>query len=97
MSMRRVLPCLAVALLIVTAGAWAAVHRDEINLATLDASLAALGLWAPAGYMILYAFAAVAFIPGVVFAIAGGALFGPLWGTLWNLTGATLGATLAWK
>jgi uncharacterized membrane protein YdjX (TVP38/TMEM64 family)/rhodanese-related sulfurtransferase len=95
MTVRHVLPRLAVALLIVTAVTWAAVHRNEINLATLDASLAALGLWAPIGYMILYAFAAVAFIPAVVFALAGGALFGPLWGSLWNLTGATLGATLA--
>jgi rhodanese-related sulfurtransferase/membrane protein DedA with SNARE-associated domain len=31
----------------------------------------------------------------VVFALAGGALFGPFWGSLWNLAGATLGATLA--
>src|SRR5262249_19420956 len=37
----------------------------------------------------------VALVPGVVFSLAGGALFGPLWGSLWNLTGATLGATLA--
>jgi len=34
-------------------------------------------------------------VPGAIFALAGGALFGPLWGSLWNLLGATLGATLA--
>jgi uncharacterized membrane protein YdjX (TVP38/TMEM64 family) len=37
----------------------------------------------------------VAFLPGAVFGLAGGALFGPVWGSLWNLIGATLGATLA--
>ena len=74
---------------------WAILHRDQINLATLDASLRSLGSWAPIGYLMLFALATVAFVPGVVFSLAGGALFGPFWGSLWNLTGATLGATLA--
>jgi uncharacterized membrane protein YdjX (TVP38/TMEM64 family)/rhodanese-related sulfurtransferase len=95
MNALRSMPRLALALLLVALAGWAAVHRDQINLATLDAWFSSLGLWAPIGYVILYAVAAVAFVPGVVFALAGGALFGPLWGTLWNLTGATLGATLA--
>jgi len=38
---------------------------------------------------------AVFFMPGLLFTLAGGALFGPLYGTLYNLTGATIGATLA--
>jgi len=95
MSMRRFLPRLALALLLVAAVAWATLHRDQINLATLDAWLGSLGLWAPIGYVVLYALATVAFVPGAIFALAGGALFGPLWGSLWNLLGATLGATLA--
>jgi uncharacterized membrane protein YdjX (TVP38/TMEM64 family)/rhodanese-related sulfurtransferase len=74
---------------------WASYYRDQINLTTLDAWLAALGPWAPIAHVLLFATATVAFVPGVVFSLAGGALFGPLWGTLWNLTGATLGATLA--
>jgi len=61
----------------------------------LDAWLGSLGLWAPIGYVVIYALGTVAFVPGAVFALAGGAMFGPLWGSLWNLTGATLGATLA--
>jgi uncharacterized membrane protein YdjX (TVP38/TMEM64 family)/rhodanese-related sulfurtransferase len=92
---RRVLPRLALLLLLVAAAGWAALHRDQINLATLDAWLGSLGPWAPVGYGALYAVATVAFVPGVIFALAGGALFGPVWGSLWNLTGATLGATLA--
>jgi uncharacterized membrane protein YdjX (TVP38/TMEM64 family)/rhodanese-related sulfurtransferase len=95
MSMRRFLPRLALALLLVAAAAWVAVHRDQINLATLDAWLGSLGLWVPIGYVVLYALATVAFVPGAIFALAGGALFGPFWGSLWNLLGATLGATLA--
>jgi uncharacterized membrane protein YdjX (TVP38/TMEM64 family)/rhodanese-related sulfurtransferase len=61
----------------------------------LDAFLGALGLWAPAGYVVLYVLGAIAFVPGAAFALAGGALFGPVWGSIWNLAGATLGATLA--
>jgi uncharacterized membrane protein YdjX (TVP38/TMEM64 family)/rhodanese-related sulfurtransferase len=95
MSVRRLLPRLSLALLLVAAAAWATVHREEINLATIDAWLGSLGAWAPAGYVVLYALAAVAFAPGAIFAVAGGALFGPLWGSLWNLIGATLGATFA--
>lgn len=95
MSMRRFLPRLVLALLLVAAVAWAAVHREQISLETLDSWLASLGSWAPIGYVIIYALATVAFVPGVIFALIGGALFGPVWGSLWNLLGGTLGATLA--
>ena len=93
--MRRIFPRLALALLLVAAAVWAIVHRDQINLAALDSWLGSLGLWAPVGYLVLYALATVAFVPGTIFALAGGALFGPFWGSIWNLLGATLGATLA--
>lgn len=95
MSVRRLLPRLALALAILAAAAAAAVHRDRIDPAALDAWLGSLGPWAPIGYIVLYALASVAFVPGAVFGLAGGALFGPVWGSLWNLPGATLGATLA--
>lgn len=93
--MSRVLPRISLALLLAAAIGWAALHREEINLEALNALLAALGPWAPIGYVVLYALATVAFMPGAVFALAGGALFGPIWGTLWNLAGATLGASFA--
>ena len=54
-----------------------------------------LGFWAPLGYLILYALATVAFVPGTFVTLAGGALFGPFWGSILNLAGATLGATFA--
>jgi uncharacterized membrane protein YdjX (TVP38/TMEM64 family)/rhodanese-related sulfurtransferase len=95
MRMGRSLLRLALALLLVTAAVWATIHRGQIDLAMLDMWLGSLGLWAPVSYVVLYALGTVAFVPGVLFALAGGALFGPFWGSIWNLTGATLGATLA--
>ena len=74
MSARRILPRLALVLLLLAAVAWAAFHRDQINLATLDAWIESLGPWAPVGYVVLYALATVAFVPGAVFALTGGAL-----------------------
>jgi uncharacterized membrane protein YdjX (TVP38/TMEM64 family)/rhodanese-related sulfurtransferase len=93
--MRRLLPRVALTLVLAAMVGWAILHRDQINLAALDAWLASLGPWAPIGHMMLFALGTVAFVPGVVFSLAGGALFGPFWGSLWNLAGATLGATLA--
>ena len=95
MSMLRSLLRITLTLVLLAMVGWAIFHWEQINLQTLDAWVGVLGPWAPIGYVILYALGTVAFAPGVVFALAGGALFGPLWGTLWNLTGATLGATLA--
>ena len=95
MSMRRFLPRLVLALLLVAAIVWVAVHREQINLETFDSWLASFGSWAPIGYVIIFALATVAFAPGAIFSLIGGALFGPIWGSLWNLLGATLGATLA--
>lgn len=97
MNLRRLLPRLALLLLLAAAAGWAAMHRDQLNLATLDAWLGSLGLWAPVGYVALYALATVAFVPGAILTLAGGALFGPFWGSIWSLAGATLGATLAFQ
>jgi len=94
-TLRRSLPRLALALVVIAGVVWAGLHRDQINLATLDAWIGSLGLWAPFAFVMLFALATVAFVPGVIFSITGGALFGPIWGTVWNLTGATLGAALA--
>jgi uncharacterized membrane protein YdjX (TVP38/TMEM64 family) len=54
-----------------------------------------LGIWAPIGFVALYAVATVALVPGGIFDLAGGALFGPYLGSAVNLLGGTLGAALA--
>jgi uncharacterized membrane protein YdjX (TVP38/TMEM64 family)/rhodanese-related sulfurtransferase len=94
-SAQRLLPRLLLLLGIAGAIAWAAFNRDRLDLEALDASLSALGLWAPVAYLGLYAAGAVAFLPGSLFSLAGGALFGPVWGTVLNLSGATIGASVA--
>lgn len=69
--------------------------RDELSREALEGHIATLGAWAPLVFMVAYAFAALGFVPGSIFTIAGGALFGPWLGTLYSLIGASLGAVLA--
>lgn len=84
---------LAVGVALAIAAAWT--FRDALDAAGLEAWLAGFGALAPLAYLGAYAIGTIAFLPGALFALAGGALFGPLWGALLNLTAATSGATLA--
>jgi uncharacterized membrane protein YdjX (TVP38/TMEM64 family)/rhodanese-related sulfurtransferase len=95
MNLRRVIPRLLILLALGAAVAWTVLHRDQVNLASLEAEVRSLGYWAPAAYVSLFAAGTLAFVPGLIFALAGGALFGPVWGTLWNLLGATIGCSSA--
>ncbi len=70
-------------------------YRDHFDAAALETWIHEAGIVAPLLFILVYALAAVLFLPGTVVTLAGGALFGPVLGTLYNLTGATLGATLA--
>lgn len=90
-SRRRLVLLLLVASGIVTA----ILLRDRISVESLAAMVSALGWYAPLVFMACYAVATVFFVPGILFTLAGGVLFGPVYGTLYNLGGATLGATLA--
>ena len=83
------------ALAVVAATTWLLTHRQLIDLATFEPALRALGIWAPVGFIVIYATGTVLFFSGALLSLAGGALFGPVWGTAWNLLGATLGATIA--
>ena len=95
MTLRAIAPRLILALALAGAATWLALHRDRLDPALIENSIRDLGLWAPFGYVALFAFGTVLFVPGAMFGLAGGALFGPLWGSVLNLIGATLGATLA--
>lgn len=95
MNAHRHLPRILLLLGIVAAIAWAAVNRDRLDLEALDAWLSGFGILAPLAYLVFYAAGTVAFLPGALFALAGGALFGPVWGALLNLVGATIGASFA--
>jgi uncharacterized membrane protein YdjX (TVP38/TMEM64 family)/rhodanese-related sulfurtransferase len=74
---------------------WIVMHRDLFDAGAIETWLRSFGIWAPAGFVLLYALGAVLFFSGALLSLIGGALFGPIWGTAWNLLGATLGATLA--
>ena len=74
---------------------WVLFNRHQLDPATLDGWLASFGVLGLLVYVILYAIGTVAFVPGSLFALAGGVLFGPVWGSVLNLAGATLGASLA--
>jgi len=93
--LRQWLPRLALLAGIAAAVVWAGIERDRLDPQAIHAWLSGLGVWAPLLYVAIYAVGTVAFIPGMLFALAGGAMFGPFWGVLLNLSGATIGATLA--
>ena len=69
--------------------------RDRFNLIGLQTKIDAFGIWAPVVFIFLYILATVLFLPGAIFTLAGGLLFGAYLGTLYNLIGAVCGATLA--
>lgn len=54
-----------------------------------------LGVWGPVAFILGYAVAAVAFVPGSLLTLAAGAIFGLARGTVYTLIGATLGASAA--
>jgi uncharacterized membrane protein YdjX (TVP38/TMEM64 family) len=54
-----------------------------------------LGVWGPVVFILGYAVATVAFIPGSLLTLAAGAIFGLVRGTVYTFCGATLGASAA--
>ena len=86
----------AIALLII---AGAAMTVWGFTLGITSENLAAwidwLGIWAPIGFVVLYILATVALVPGGIFDLVGGAVFGPVYGSALDLLAGTLGASLA--
>lgn len=54
-----------------------------------------LGIWGPVVFVLGYAVATVAFVPGALLTLAAGAMFGLVEGTLYVFVGATAGASAA--
>jgi uncharacterized membrane protein YdjX (TVP38/TMEM64 family) len=54
-----------------------------------------LGVTGAIAFMLIYLVATVAFFPGSVLTLGGGAIFGLFWGSVYVFIGATIGATLA--
>ena len=73
--------------------AW--VFDGATSVEAMQTRIANLGVWAPVGFILIYSIATVAMIPGGIFDMAGGVLFGPILGSAINLAGGSLGAALA--
>ena len=86
---------LALWLLIAAVAVWLALNRDHLDPALIESAIHDLGLLAPLGHVVLFALGTILFVPGTIFGLLGGVLFGPFWGTALNLASATLGATAA--
>ena len=95
MTVRAVVPRVLLGLVIAGAALWLFANRARFYPALLETAVRDLGPWAPLAHIALFTIATLLFVPGALFGLAGGALFGPLWGTALNLVGATLSATAA--
>jgi len=69
--------------------------REYLNIATLSRFLAAMGLWAPIVFMIIYAAGVCLFLPGTLLTGLGAAIFGAYWGFVYVWFGAMVGASVA--
>lgn len=95
MTPATALPRLLLGLVIAGTAIWLALDRERPDTTLIESAVRDLGLLAPLAHLLLFAVATILFVPGLIFGLAGGALFGPLLGTIFNLAGATLGATAA--
>ena len=93
--LRKALPRLLLLAAVVVGIVLAVLNRDSIDSAALETWITQFGPWAPIVFFCAYVLATVLFLPGLLFTLAAGALFGPYVGTLIALVGATVGATIA--
>jgi len=69
--------------------------RDSFNVEQIELWIEQAGVLAPVVFILIYIAATILFLPGSVFTLAGGVLFGPFLGVLYNLVGATIGAAIS--
>jgi len=81
-------------LLAAAAFAWMS-FQGRLDVSAIEAVIRDLGVLAPLMFIGAFALATVLFVPGSLFGLSGGILFGPLEGAAWNLAGGTIGATIA--
>jgi len=69
--------------------------HEHLTLQKLHNLVDSFGIFGPLAFVLLYAVASTFGLPGTIFTIAGGIIFGKWLGTALNITGATLGACAA--
>jgi uncharacterized membrane protein YdjX (TVP38/TMEM64 family) len=89
-AIARVLVALAAVAVLVVAG-----RKAGALIPAFSAWVDGLGVWGPVAFVVGYAIAAVAFVPGSLLTLAAGAIFGVGKGTALVLVAATLGASAA--
>lgn len=92
MLSKRALPLILVCIAVTVAGFY---WLGGVDVALLQAQLAALGFWAPLLYVLAYIIATLCLLPSTPLNLSGGALFGVWQGTLWTTLGAMLAAAIA--
>ena len=93
--LRKGLPRLLLLGAVVAGIVVAVLNSDNLDSAALEAWILQFGPWAPIVFICAYILATVLFLPGLLFTLAAGALFGPYLGTVYALLGATVGATIS--
>ncbi len=81
--------------LVIVAGLYFLGTRAGAAVPRFAAWVQGLGIWGPVVFILGYAIATVAFVPGLLLTLAAGAIFGLWRGTAYVMVGATLGAALA--
>ncbi|MCU0622734.1 MAG: TVP38/TMEM64 family protein [Gemmatimonadaceae bacterium] len=81
--------------IVVLVGLWLVGRQAATWLAAAPAAIEGLGVWGPVAFIVGYAVATVAFVPGSALTLAAGALFGLATGVGVVFLGASLGSTAA--
>ncbi len=69
--------------------------KDYLSAEALGRFLDAVGIWAPAVFMVIYAGGVCLFLPGTLLTGLGAAIFGAYWGFVYVWFGAMAGASIA--
>ena len=86
---------LLLALILVVVGIAVTGVKDIVTLEYLRSLIESIGFWGWLGFILLYSVGSSVGLPGTIFTIAGGLIFGKWVGTLLNIIGATIGACFA--
>lgn len=65
------------------------------SLQSIKLFVESFGTWKIAVFILVLAVVAATFVPGSIFTLASGALFGPFWGMIYAVVGAVIGASVA--
>lgn len=84
----------AVALVAIAGLVWLARESGQY-VPALAEWVDSLGFWGPAAFILAYAVAVVAFVPGALLTLAGGAIFDLVWGTVYVFIAAVVGSSAA--